>query len=65
MPAHFCPTINISAVGSVFHPRKNVQTHYRHFELKVKKVNDSDFGHFLGDGTKLKIPSEIKPTVLT
>ena len=61
MPSHFCPLINISVVGSVFH----VQTHYHHFELKVKKVNDSDFEHFLGDGTKLTIPSEIKPTVLT
>ena len=35
------------------------------FWTKSEKVDDSDFGHFLGDGTKLKIPSEIKPTVFT
>ena len=31
------------------------------FLTESEKVKDSDFSHFFEDGTKLKIPSDIKP----
>ena len=31
------------------------------FHFRVENFGDSDFAHFFEDGTKLKIPFEIKP----